>query len=81
MPRQVKGLEPLHSIYSRSCIGPIETLMSINRYKIDSLMEMMKVRYFEEQEVKRVDPEGISFFNVNTITDLAKAREVLEETK
>lgn len=81
IPRQAKGLEPLHSIYSRSCVGSIETLMGLNRYKIDRLLDMLKVRYFEKEEVNRVDPEGISFFNVNTIADLAKAREVLEEAK
>jgi molybdopterin-guanine dinucleotide biosynthesis protein A len=81
MPRRAEGFEPLHSIYSRSCIGPIETLLGLNRYKIDNLLVRVKVRYLEEKEISQDDPEGMSFFNINTVADLVRARKVLEETK
>ena len=79
IPRRPQGLEPLHATYAQSCIGHIESLMKIGRYKIDSLLEMVKVRYLEENEIKSIDPEGVSFFNINTPADLARAMEFIEE--
>jgi molybdenum cofactor guanylyltransferase len=81
MPKRAEGFEPLHSIYSRNCIGPIETLFGLNRYKVDSLLARVKVRYLEEKEISQDDPDGMSFFNINTVADLVTARKVLEETK
>ena len=78
VPRRPQGLEPLHAIYSRSCTGPIEILIKSGRYKIDSLLERVKVRYFEENEIAAIDPLGISFFNINIPSDLARAEELLD---
>jgi molybdopterin-guanine dinucleotide biosynthesis protein A len=79
IPRRPQGLEPLHAAYAQSCIGYIETLLNVGRYKIDSLLETVKVRYLEENEIRSIDPEGMSFFNINTPADLARAVELIEE--
>ena len=81
IPRRPQGLEPLHAIYGRRCIGYIETLIESGRYKIDTLLERVRVRYFEEEEMKALDPGEISFFNINTPADLVKAEEMLGITK
>jgi molybdopterin-guanine dinucleotide biosynthesis protein A len=79
IPRRPQGLEPLHATYARSCIGYIETLIKVGRYKIDSLLEMVNVKYLEENEIKPIDPEGVSFFNINTPADITQAMELIEE--
>jgi molybdopterin-guanine dinucleotide biosynthesis protein A len=37
---------------------------------------MVRVKYVEEDEIDRFDPEHLSFFNINTQADLDKAREI-----
>jgi molybdopterin-guanine dinucleotide biosynthesis protein A len=37
----------------------------------------VKMAYLDEEEIRRLDPEGLSFFNINTPEDMAKAMEIL----
>jgi molybdopterin-guanine dinucleotide biosynthesis protein A len=74
IPR-IGGLtEPLHAIYSKECIQPIECLLSAGGFKIIDFFPEVRVRYVEEQEVRLFDPQCLSFFNINTPADLEKAR-------
>jgi molybdopterin-guanine dinucleotide biosynthesis protein A len=41
-----------------------------------ALFDLVKVRYVEAGEISRFDPEHLSFFNINTEADLAKARQM-----
>jgi molybdopterin-guanine dinucleotide biosynthesis protein A len=38
----------------------------------------VRVRYVSEEEVKRLDPQGRSFWNVNSEDDLRRLRALLE---
>jgi molybdopterin-guanine dinucleotide biosynthesis protein A len=74
IPR-VGGLtEPLHAIYSKKCLQPIERLLSAGGFKIIDFFPEVRVRYVEEQEIKLFDPRCLSFFNINTLADLEKAQ-------
>ena len=74
IPR-VGGLtEPLHAIYSRACIQPIERLLLAGGLRIVDFLGDVRVRYVEEQEIDLFDPQHLSFFNINTLDDLEKAR-------
>ena len=74
IPR-IGGLpEPLHAIYSKQCLQPIERLLAAGGLKIIDFFPEVRVRYVEEQEIKLFDPQCLSFFNVNTPADLEKAR-------
>ena len=44
--------------------------------RIDRLFGMVKVKYFEEDEINRFDPEHLSFFNINSEADLDRARKL-----
>lgn len=68
--------EPLHAIYSKNCIAPLECLIRADRFIILELYPMVKVRYVDSQEIDRFDPKHSSFFNVNTEADLVKGREL-----
>jgi molybdopterin-guanine dinucleotide biosynthesis protein A len=79
IPR-VGGLtEPLHAIYSKECLQPMERLLSAGRLKIIEFFPEVRVRYVEEHEVKLFDPQCLSFFNINTPADLEKARSLEAE--
>jgi molybdopterin-guanine dinucleotide biosynthesis protein A len=77
IPR-IGGLpEPLHAIYSRSCLEPIDRLLARGRLKIIDFFSEVRVRYVEEDEVDIFDPQHLSFFNVNTLSDLEKVKKLV----
>lgn len=81
IPRIGSYFEPLHSIYSKNCVPPIETMIKNNRRIIIELFDFVKVRYVEAVEIDRFDPEHMSFFNINTIEDLKLARKIADGAK
>lgn len=74
---RVRGfLEPLHSIYSKRCLGPMKRLLDDDNLRILDLLPEMKVRYLEEDEIAPLDPHNLSFFNINTAADFQRAQEL-----
>jgi molybdenum cofactor guanylyltransferase len=78
LPRVGKWFEPLHAIYSRNCIPAIQCLLDQGKRMIVELFNHVRVRYIEETEIDRFDPEHLSFFNINTREDLERARKIAE---
>ncbi len=76
VPRLGNMIEPLHAIYSKSCLTPIEGLLKQGELGVRQLFTLVKVRYVEADEINRFDPRHLSFFNINTETDLKMAREL-----
>ena len=76
VPRLSAGLEPLHAIYARTCLEPMREALESGRLRIVDFWDQVKVRYVEEQEIDILDPDRLSFFNINTSADLARAREL-----
>jgi molybdopterin-guanine dinucleotide biosynthesis protein A len=76
VPRLGELVEPLHAVYSKSCLVSIERLLKKGNLGIMALFDLVKVRYVEADEISRFDPEHLSFFNINTEADLAKARQM-----
>jgi molybdopterin-guanine dinucleotide biosynthesis protein A len=79
IPRLDDMVEPLHAVYAKSCLAPIERLLEQGNMRINTLFELVKVRYVEADEVDRFDPRHLSFFNVNTRADLEKAQQLAKE--
>jgi molybdopterin-guanine dinucleotide biosynthesis protein A len=72
------GLQPLHAIYSRACLGPIEKLLSMGDLKIIDFFRDVTVIYLSEREINPYDPTWMSFLNINTEADLRRAEEILK---
>lgn len=79
VPRIGCHVEPLHAVYSKKCIGPIESNLKKGFLKASSLLSRIKVRYIESIEIDVFDPNHLSLFNVNTEADLARARNLAKE--
>jgi molybdopterin-guanine dinucleotide biosynthesis protein A len=79
VPSLEGNLEPLHAIYSRNCIAPIERLIKQNDLRIFDFYAEVKVRYVERTEIDRYDPEHVSFFNINTEEELRAGLELLKK--
>ena len=80
VPRVGELVEPLHAVYAKGCQAPIERLLEQGETRVRALFGLVKVRYIENDEIERFDPEHLSFFNVNTEADLERAQQLLKET-
>ena len=79
VPRWDGMVEPLHAVYSKGCLAPVESLLKQGTLNIAKLFTLVKVRYVEAEEIDRFDPKHLSFFNINTEADLKMARELAKE--
>ena len=68
--------EPIHAAYSRACLEPIREKLAADRLKISGFFDDVKVCYFTEDRVREIDPDLLSFFNINTRQDLEKANQI-----
>ena len=80
IPRVNNLFEPLHAVYSKNCVAPMEFILKQGRKVIIELFNFVKVRYVETEEVDRFDPQHLSFFNINTKEDLELAQTIAKET-
>ncbi len=76
VPRVGELVEPLHAVYSKSCLAPIERLLSQGNLRVSALFDLVKVRYVEADEIDSFDPKHLSFFNINTEADLEMAQQL-----
>jgi len=79
MPKVGGEIEPLHALYTRNCLQPIQHQLQGDSLRIRDFLQLVRVRYVEGYEIKRFDPKHLSFFNVNTLADLRRAQSLLEE--
>ena len=74
IPRTKFGYEPLSAFYSRDCLSPIKRQMDSGNLKIVDFFPYVKVKAIGAEELNKFDPNGMSFFSINTQKDLEKAR-------
>lgn len=65
--------EPVHAAYSRRCLEPMRAKILADDLKITGFFEDVTVRFVEEDEIRERDPRLLSFFNINTESDLRTA--------
>jgi molybdopterin-guanine dinucleotide biosynthesis protein A len=73
--------EPLHAVYSKSCLEPIDRLLARGGLKIIDFFSEVQVRYVEEDEIDIFDPQHLSLFNVNTPSDLEEMKKRVRKGK
>lgn len=64
--------EPLHAVYSRKFIKPIERLIEQGDLQIFNAYKWMKVREVKKEELEPIDPDLCSLVNINTPEELRK---------
>ena len=74
VPRVGQHLEALHAAYRRSCLSAMRDAIERGQLKIIDIYPRLRVREVGEGEMRDLDPELRSFFNVNTPVDLELAR-------
>ncbi len=81
LPRLGNCLEPLHAVYSKGCLEAIEGMFEQGNFAVSQLLNLVRVRYIEAEEISRFDPEHLSLFNINTEADLEIARSLVRKGK
>lgn len=67
--------QPLASFYSVESLETVRTILSGNgKHSLRALLEGLKVRYVDEDELRTTDPGLRSFFDLDTPQDIAVAR-------
>jgi molybdenum cofactor guanylyltransferase len=78
--RKIDRFEPLHAVYSRKCLSPLENIMQHkNNQRIIEILPQVKFRNISQEEIDRIDPYHLSFFNINTEAELETARKIAHE--
>jgi molybdopterin-guanine dinucleotide biosynthesis protein A len=81
LPRTSAGFEPLCAAYSRRCLKPAEDHLRANKFKIHLALKDCRIKTIPEDRLRAKDPGLVSFFNVNTPQDLARAEQMLSAGK
>jgi molybdopterin-guanine dinucleotide biosynthesis protein A len=74
VPRTTDGLQPLHAVYSKNCLGPIKRVIDQGKYKIIDFYDLVKVKILDQKDFASLDPLRESFINVNTPKELISLR-------
>ena len=65
--------QPLHAVYRRSVVPLLKEQLERRELRPIFLYDRVRTRKVTEQEIRRYDPEGLSFFNMNAPDDYAQA--------
>ena len=66
-------LQPLHAVYRRSVLPLLEEQLARGELRPVYLFDKVRTLAVDEEEIRRFDPEGSSFFNMNTPADYEEA--------
>jgi molybdenum cofactor guanylyltransferase len=74
-----QGYEPLHAVYRReTCLTAINAAIEADQWKVIAWFPQVMVRVLTSDEVKRYDPTGLAFWNVNTPDEFREAEKIAQ---
>lgn len=76
--RRDGGVEPFPAVYRRTCLEPVETMLSEGRLRVSELFSAVDARLLSEDETRDLDPLGWSFRDLDTPEALTEAENILK---
>lgn len=76
VPRTSQGWEPLCALYRATCLPGFEQAIAQGNLRVLDAYSQVRCETVLEAELRRVDPDLRSFFNVNRPADLALAEQL-----
>lgn len=73
VPKWEGRFQPLHAAYRQSVRPHLERQLAVGDLRPVHLFDKVRTRQIDEDEVRTIDPEGWSFFNMNTPEDYQRA--------
>ena len=67
-------VEPLFALYSKNCIPVMFKHLQKRNLKIREVIGKLHVKKIAAKEIERLDPQHLSFFNINTEENLRRAK-------
>jgi molybdenum cofactor guanylyltransferase len=80
VPRWNGRYQPLHAVYRRGVLPFLDAQLSRGELRPVFLFDKVRTRRIDEEEIRRFDPEGRSFFNMNTPDEYTEALRLWEES-
>jgi molybdenum cofactor guanylyltransferase len=65
--------QPLHAVYRKRCASATEALVTRGEKRLSAIVDAVNAKRIGEGELRKIDPELRSFFNVNTPEEYRKA--------
>jgi molybdopterin-guanine dinucleotide biosynthesis protein A len=78
VPRVDGYPEGLHALYGKGCLAAVRDQLDRNQLKVVGFYPNVRVRYLDEPEYQRLDPQKRSFQNVNTPEEIQQAEAILK---
>ncbi|MFV9503449.1 MAG: molybdenum cofactor guanylyltransferase [Oscillochloridaceae bacterium umkhey_bin13] len=75
--RNQLAAEPLHAIYGKPCLGPMQQALEAGQRRIIDIFSTLRVTYLDPEQYRHLDPHGHTFLNVNTREQIAIAQAAL----
>lgn len=72
-------LDPLFARYSKTTLPVIFSHLLKDDLQVQAILSELKVLKITPEEIRRFDPEHLSFLNINTPENLKKAKEVISK--
>jgi molybdopterin-guanine dinucleotide biosynthesis protein A/molybdopterin converting factor small subunit len=81
VPHWENRFQPLHAVYRTSVLPLLKEQLERRELRPVYLFDKVRARKIGEDEIRRFDPEGLSFLNMNTPDDYARALQRWDELK
>lgn len=78
VPKMDGFYQPLCAIYSKKCLPAIEAQLDRGDYRIINFFHQVNVHTVSADQIKAVDPQLLSFQNINTPEALLACREMID---
>ena len=73
VPMVAGRLQPLAAFYSSGCVPIMRARLALGDKSLLGALKLLDVRYVDEKELLRADPQLLSFFDLDTPQDVAAA--------
>jgi molybdopterin-guanine dinucleotide biosynthesis protein A len=72
-------LQLLHAVYRRRCAVALDAMLARGEHRLSAVAEAVNAHIVSEAEYRRVDPDALSCFNINTPEDYARALKLADK--
>jgi molybdopterin-guanine dinucleotide biosynthesis protein A len=76
VPRRGDHVEPLFALYGPTCLGPAREALARGERRVVAFYGAVTIRWVAPEDLDRFGEWDVLFFNVNTPSDLARARQM-----
>ena len=73
--------EPNHALHSKKCLPHIKQRLNPNDLNISRFYQDVRVEYVPEEDIVRIDPDFLRFFNVKFPCDLNRGQALISAVR